>query len=243
MTTTRCTGTINWNKVWVHYPRFEFIWGDSTKYFIIIKCIFLFRFQTAYFWPSHCWAPENTDYAVYLCKRTMQNKVVFYSSCTSTKIFSDVFRLVYSYLTMRQKILQDYRKCFQESGSLYLCKQKRKQRWAYFCLTLLNCILTSLKLSGGQKKRQAGAQDSWQSREGLLGCLQALSRPGQHHGDRHQEDVQAQCHLWPRAGSGRHREDGTQPAAQGTGCSSGIDNLNRSLSIVSVNKEATFWRN
>ena len=32
------------------------------------------RFQTAYFWPSHCWAPENTDYAVYLCKRTMQNK-------------------------------------------------------------------------------------------------------------------------------------------------------------------------
>ena len=35
----------------------------------------LYRFQTAYFWPSHCWAPENTDYAVYLCKRTMQNKV------------------------------------------------------------------------------------------------------------------------------------------------------------------------
>lgn len=34
----------------------------------------LYRFQTAYFWPSHCWAPENTDYAVYLCKRTMQNK-------------------------------------------------------------------------------------------------------------------------------------------------------------------------
>ena len=32
------------------------------------------RFQTPYFWPSHCWAPENTDYAVYLCKRTMQNK-------------------------------------------------------------------------------------------------------------------------------------------------------------------------
>uniref|UniRef100_A0A8C7UNG4 Regulator of G protein signaling 7 n=1 Tax=Oncorhynchus mykiss TaxID=8022 RepID=A0A8C7UNG4_ONCMY len=31
-------------------------------------------FQTPYFWPSNCWEPENTDYAVYLCKRTMQNK-------------------------------------------------------------------------------------------------------------------------------------------------------------------------
>ena len=35
----------------------------------------LYRFQTRYFWPSNCWSPENTDYAVYLCKRTMQNKV------------------------------------------------------------------------------------------------------------------------------------------------------------------------
>lgn len=34
----------------------------------------LYRFQTRYFWPSNCWSPENTDYAVYLCKRTMQNK-------------------------------------------------------------------------------------------------------------------------------------------------------------------------
>lgn len=34
----------------------------------------IFRFQTPYFWPSNCWEPENTDYAVYLCKRTMQNK-------------------------------------------------------------------------------------------------------------------------------------------------------------------------
>ncbi|XP_044018359.1 regulator of G-protein signaling 7 isoform X2 [Aphidius gifuensis] len=34
----------------------------------------LCRFQTPYFWPSNCWEPENTDYAVYLCKRTMQNK-------------------------------------------------------------------------------------------------------------------------------------------------------------------------
>lgn len=36
--------------------------------------IFYRRFQTPYFWPSNCWEPENTDYAVYLCKRTMQNK-------------------------------------------------------------------------------------------------------------------------------------------------------------------------
>ncbi|KAF0292053.1 Regulator of G-protein signaling 7 [Amphibalanus amphitrite] len=33
-----------------------------------------YRFQTPYFWPSKSWEPENTDYAVYLCKRTMQNK-------------------------------------------------------------------------------------------------------------------------------------------------------------------------
>ncbi|XP_071962008.1 regulator of G-protein signaling 7-like isoform X2 [Antedon mediterranea] len=33
-----------------------------------------YRFQAPYFWPSNCWEPENTDYAVYLCKRTMQNK-------------------------------------------------------------------------------------------------------------------------------------------------------------------------
>ncbi|XP_041983835.1 regulator of G-protein signaling 7 [Aricia agestis] len=38
--------------------------NDSTYY----------RFQTPYFWPSNQWEPENTDYAVYLCKRTMQNK-------------------------------------------------------------------------------------------------------------------------------------------------------------------------
>jgi len=33
-----------------------------------------YRFQTPYYWPSKSWAPENTDYAVYLCKRAMQNK-------------------------------------------------------------------------------------------------------------------------------------------------------------------------
>ena len=38
--------------------------NDSTYY----------RFQTPYYWPSKSWAPENTDYAVYLCKRTLQNK-------------------------------------------------------------------------------------------------------------------------------------------------------------------------
>ncbi|XP_065209620.1 regulator of G-protein signaling 7 isoform X2 [Planococcus citri] len=33
-----------------------------------------YRFQTPYFWPSNNSEPENTDYAVYLCKRTMLNK-------------------------------------------------------------------------------------------------------------------------------------------------------------------------
>ncbi|XP_009857681.2 regulator of G-protein signaling 7 [Ciona intestinalis] len=33
-----------------------------------------YRFQWDYYWPSKGWEPENTEYAVYLCKRTMQNK-------------------------------------------------------------------------------------------------------------------------------------------------------------------------
>ncbi|CAF1326877.1 unnamed protein product [Adineta ricciae] len=33
-----------------------------------------YRFQTPYFWPSNHGEPDNIDYAVYLCKRTMQNK-------------------------------------------------------------------------------------------------------------------------------------------------------------------------
>ncbi|KAG8192257.1 hypothetical protein JTE90_014113 [Oedothorax gibbosus] len=33
----------------------------------------LYRFQAPYFWPSHH-APDNTDYAIYLLKRSMKNK-------------------------------------------------------------------------------------------------------------------------------------------------------------------------
>lgn len=33
-----------------------------------------YRFQTPCLWPSKSSEPENSDYAVYLCKRTMQNK-------------------------------------------------------------------------------------------------------------------------------------------------------------------------
>lgn len=33
-----------------------------------------YRFQTPCLWPSHCKEPENTDYAVYLCKRSLQDK-------------------------------------------------------------------------------------------------------------------------------------------------------------------------
>lgn len=36
-------------------------------------CTF-YRFQTPCLWPSNTNDPENTDYAVYLCKRTMQGK-------------------------------------------------------------------------------------------------------------------------------------------------------------------------
>uniref|UniRef100_A0A5S6R3D7 Regulator of G-protein signaling 7 n=1 Tax=Trichuris muris TaxID=70415 RepID=A0A5S6R3D7_TRIMR len=42
---------------------------------LMVKCDNTFyRFQTPYFWASNCWEPDNTDYAVYLCKRTMHNK-------------------------------------------------------------------------------------------------------------------------------------------------------------------------
>ncbi|CAB4068429.1 RGS [Lepeophtheirus salmonis] len=44
---------------------FRLMRNDSSTYY---------RFQTPYYWPSKSWSPENTDYAVYLCKRTMQNK-------------------------------------------------------------------------------------------------------------------------------------------------------------------------
>ncbi len=37
-------------------------------------CVCLSVLQTPYYWPSKSWAPENTDYAVYLCKRTIQHK-------------------------------------------------------------------------------------------------------------------------------------------------------------------------
>lgn len=33
-----------------------------------------YRFQTPYFWPSNNVSPENTDYAIYLFKRTLLNK-------------------------------------------------------------------------------------------------------------------------------------------------------------------------
>ncbi|ESN98782.1 hypothetical protein HELRODRAFT_155898 [Helobdella robusta] len=33
-----------------------------------------YRFQTPFLWPSNNWQPDDYDYAVYLCKRTMQNK-------------------------------------------------------------------------------------------------------------------------------------------------------------------------
>ena len=33
-----------------------------------------YRFQANHYWPSQGWDPSSLDYAVYLCKRTMQNK-------------------------------------------------------------------------------------------------------------------------------------------------------------------------
>ena len=74
---------------------------------------------------------------------------------------------------------------------------------------------------GGKEERQAGEEDPGQSGAGLLGRVPASPGPGQHHGDGHQEDVQAERHLRPGAGHGRHREDRAQPAQKRTSCSAG----------------------
>lgn len=46
---------------------------DEHTFSIKNDCTF-YRFQTPCLWPSKNQEPENTDYAVYLCKRTMQGK-------------------------------------------------------------------------------------------------------------------------------------------------------------------------
>ena len=54
--------------------RFQVFFFFSSFSFLLLFCSYNWKQQTPYFWPSNCWEPENTDYAVYLCKRTMQNK-------------------------------------------------------------------------------------------------------------------------------------------------------------------------
>ena len=73
---------------------------------------------------------------------------------------------------------------------------------------------------GGQEERQAGAEDPGQSGEGILGRVQAAPRPGQHHGDGHQENVQTEPDL--RAGSYTSPgQAGDQSAQQTTFCAPG----------------------
>lgn len=47
--------------------------SDNAKTFTIRDDSTLYRFQTPYFWPSR-YQPDNTDYAIYLCKRALKNK-------------------------------------------------------------------------------------------------------------------------------------------------------------------------
>ncbi|KAL1427321.1 hypothetical protein MTO96_017609 [Rhipicephalus appendiculatus] len=47
--------------------------SDNAKTFAIRDDSTLYRFQTPYFWPSR-YQPDNTDYAIYLCKRALKNK-------------------------------------------------------------------------------------------------------------------------------------------------------------------------
>ncbi|KAJ8341488.1 hypothetical protein SKAU_G00337790 [Synaphobranchus kaupii] len=69
-----------------------------------------YRFQAPYFWPSNCWEPENTDYAIYLCKRTMQNKARLELQIT------------------RQRTWPGYRGPLPGSGSSFSCRQRRRSR-------------------------------------------------------------------------------------------------------------------
>lgn len=43
-------------------------------YLVVKNDSTLYRFQTPCFWQTNCWEPESKDYAIFLCKRTMQNK-------------------------------------------------------------------------------------------------------------------------------------------------------------------------
>ena len=52
---------------------------------------------------------------------------------------------------------------------------------------------------GGQEERQAGAEDPGQPGESILGRVPATTRPGQHHRDGHQENVQTKPDLRPGA--------------------------------------------
>ncbi|KAK7901899.1 hypothetical protein WMY93_018668 [Mugilogobius chulae] len=78
-----------------------------------------YRFQTPYFWPSNCWEPENTDYAVYLCKRTMQNKA----------------RLELA--DYEAESLARLQRAFARKWEFILCKQKHKQMEALHLGTLM----------------------------------------------------------------------------------------------------------
>ena len=160
----------------------------------------LYRFQTAYFWPSHCWAPENTDYAVYLCKRTMQNKVRPSDCGTPLQLNLSTAHLLGA----------------APAGRLRSGKP---------CSTSEN-VLQEVGVhlhagggpgQGGQEERQAGTEDPGQSGESILGRVQAAPGAGQHHRDGHQENVQTK----PDLRSGTNTSPWEQSAQQTTCCSSG----------------------
>ena len=92
---------------------------------------------------------------------------------------------------------------------------------------------------GGKEERQAGEEDPGQSGASLLGRVPSSPGPGQHHRDGHQEDVQAERHLRPGAGHGRHREDRAQPAQKRTSRSAG--NMQCiAVTILTLHKEKYF---
>ncbi len=129
--------------------------------------------QTPYYWPSRNWAPENTDYAVYLCKRYS-----VYSLYLSTKfvyiiLFTEQCRTKHglSWPITRLRISQGCRKCSAGSGRPYSCRYKNNASAVELPVCLINWLSGWSTIQGWQKAGQTWAEDLGHSGASVLGRL------------------------------------------------------------------------
>ncbi|XP_065826795.1 regulator of G-protein signaling 6-like isoform X2 [Oscarella lobularis] len=54
----------------------------------------LYRFQSRHFWPSHHYDPDNTDYAIYLAKRSLRSKGKHGLTDHETEVFQKLRKLL-----------------------------------------------------------------------------------------------------------------------------------------------------